>query len=86
MLLYNTKLIIQVELTHGLVTEFLQVKLLSTMNKTTYFQVKTRSAANQFNSLSRYLLHKRWVWTVQQPGVNSVSMANMGKILSTLAK
>ncbi|XP_052774284.1 KICSTOR complex protein SZT2-like isoform X2 [Mya arenaria] len=49
-------------------------------------QAKNRTAANQFNSLSRYLLHQRWVWTVQQPGVTSVSTPAIGKILSTLAK
>jgi len=32
MFLYNTIIIIPVELTHGLVTEFLQVKLLLTIN------------------------------------------------------
>jgi len=49
-------------------------------------QVKTKTAANMFNSLVRYLIHYRWVWTVQQPGLHSISIPGIGRILSTLAK
>ncbi|XP_053393950.1 KICSTOR complex protein SZT2-like isoform X2 [Mercenaria mercenaria] len=49
-------------------------------------QPKNKSAANQLNSLSRYLLHQRWIWTLQQAGVNSISMSGIGRILSTLTK
>ncbi|KAL4236752.1 KICSTOR complex protein szt2 [Mactra antiquata] len=49
-------------------------------------QSKSKSMVNLFNSLSKYLLHRRWIWTVQESGVNSISMQGVGRILSTLTK
>ena len=41
--------------------------------------------ANAFNTLSRYLYHQRWIWTIKQGKVD-ISMQAVGRILSTLTK
>ncbi|KAJ8305511.1 LOW QUALITY PROTEIN: hypothetical protein KUTeg_016056 [Tegillarca granosa] len=49
-------------------------------------QASTKSTmANAFNSLSRYLHHQRWIWTVKQGKVD-ITLQAIGRILSTLAK
>ncbi|XP_037091098.1 KICSTOR complex protein SZT2-like [Pollicipes pollicipes] len=39
-----------------------------------------------FNTLSRYLHHRRWVWEMQERRGPSMSMTAMGRILSTVVK
>ncbi|KAK3091384.1 hypothetical protein FSP39_019468 [Pinctada imbricata] len=43
------------------------------------------TVANAFNTLSRYLHHQRWIWTVKQGKVD-ITMQAVGRILSTLTK
>ncbi|XP_052100492.1 KICSTOR complex protein SZT2-like isoform X3 [Mytilus californianus] len=49
-------------------------------------QIVTKATrANAFNTLSRYLHHQRWIWSVKRGKVD-ISMQAIGKILSTLSK
>lgn len=46
---------------------------------------KATTKANAFNTLSRYLHHQRWIWSVKSGKVD-ISMQAIGRILSTLSK
>ena len=46
----------------------------------------SRSVAAMFNTMSRYLYHKRWIWSVQQGSWPPMSMSVVGRMLSTIAK
>ncbi|KAL3869893.1 hypothetical protein ACJMK2_042520, partial [Sinanodonta woodiana] len=48
-------------------------------------EMANKSAVSLFKSLSRYLYHQRWIWTIQMPSVQ-VSMQSVGRILSILTK
>jgi hypothetical protein len=43
-------------------------------------------AFNIYTTLSRYLFHRRWVWSVQHGSSMPVSMQAIGRILSNLTK
>jgi len=45
-----------------------------------------KTAANVFTTLSRYLYHRRWVWTMQHVSSMPISMQAVGCILSNLTK
>ncbi|XP_067679134.1 KICSTOR complex protein SZT2-like [Haliotis asinina] len=45
-----------------------------------------KSAASMFNTLSCYLHHQRWIWTVRQNAVTPISLPAIGRVLMTLAK
>ena len=45
-----------------------------------------KAAANVFTTLSRYLYHRRWVWTMQHVSSMPVSMQAVGCMLSNLTK
>ncbi|KAF0309638.1 KICSTOR complex protein SZT2 [Amphibalanus amphitrite] len=47
---------------------------------------QNRTASTMFNTLSRYLHHRRWVWDMQDAGGPSLSMAAMGRIIATVIK
>lgn len=52
----------------------------------TDLQIANKSTvANAFNTLSRYLHHQRWIWSVKRGKVD-INMQAIGRILSTLAK
>ncbi|XP_071119812.1 KICSTOR complex protein SZT2-like [Haliotis cracherodii] len=45
-----------------------------------------KSAASMFNTLSCYLHHQRWIWTVRQNAVTPITLPAIGRVLMTLAK
>ena len=45
-----------------------------------------KTAANVFTTLSRYLYHRRWVWTMQHASSMPISMQAVGCMLSNLTK
>ncbi|KAI0211904.1 KICSTOR complex protein SZT2 [Lamellibrachia satsuma] len=45
-----------------------------------------KTAANVFTTLSRYLYHRRWVWTMQHVSSMPISMQAVGCMLSNLTK
>ena len=47
---------------------------------------QNRTASTMFNTLSRYLHHRRWVWDMQDGRGPSMSMTAMGRIISTVIK
>ena len=47
---------------------------------------QNRTASSMFNTLSRYLHHRRWVWHLQAGRGPSVSLAAMGRVISTLIR
>ena len=47
---------------------------------------QNRTASSMFNTLSRYLHHRRWVWDMQDGRGPSMSMTAMGRIIATVIK
>ena len=45
-----------------------------------------RAASSIFTTLSRYLYHQRWIWSVQHGASMPITTQAIGKILSNLAK
>ncbi len=57
----------------------------------THAQAQSQSTANRQASsvlvtLSRYLLQRRWVWSVQQSAATQITTQAIGRILSTITK
>ncbi|CAI9736159.1 Hypothetical predicted protein [Octopus vulgaris] len=46
----------------------------------------SRSVAAMFNTMSRYLYHRRWIWSIQHGRVPLMPTPMVGRMLSTLAK
>ena len=46
----------------------------------------SQSVNSKFNTLSHYLVHHRWVWSVQADSSVPLSLYTVGKILQTLTK
>ena len=53
-----------------------------------YMQIITanRTASSIFTTLSRFLFHRRWVWTVQHNASMQITTQAIGRILSTITK
>lgn len=48
--------------------------------------MRIRPVHSKFNTLSHYLLHYRWVWSVQLAASVPVSLSTISKMLQTLTK
>ena len=48
--------------------------------------VKQPVNSSKFNTLSHYLVHHRWVWSVQLASSVPLSLHTVGKMLQTLTK
>ncbi|XP_013407252.1 KICSTOR complex protein SZT2 isoform X2 [Lingula anatina] len=46
----------------------------------------TKSASSLFTTLSKYLYHRRWVWSVQDKLSSPPSLQAIGRVLTTLSK
>jgi KICSTOR complex protein SZT2 len=49
-------------------------------------KIQSRNASVAFLTLSRYLNHKRWIWSLQSGPGYTISTAAVGRILNTLCK
>jgi hypothetical protein len=49
-------------------------------------KIQSRNASAAFLTLSRYLNHRRWIWSLQSSPCFSVSAQAVGRILNTLCK
>ncbi|CAL4100629.1 unnamed protein product, partial [Meganyctiphanes norvegica] len=73
---------------HSLITSIVQESPISPSSRSSYNGRlgATKSATNNMALLSRYLYHRRWIWSVGAPGAPSVSQNSLARILNTLTR
>ncbi|XP_047479590.1 KICSTOR complex protein SZT2-like isoform X5 [Penaeus chinensis] len=71
----------------NLLSSIVQETPISPSTKSIYAKLgTTKSATNNMALLSRYLHHRRWIWSVQAPNAPSVSLNAVARVLHTLTR